>query len=266
MDLAFALSRIGHTEYTALIAASDAFDPRTAAPAERALQQAFVDRFNVTRDKFVEIAMAMYAGEADAPGDEYERNVATPDFWIAGHMTRMGWTIQRSDEKWMSSFVSPAQLITELPASEAIAERLFSVLTAVFDTRRECSGIDLMHGSMMPQTCHREQIGFVASAVAGVKCPFAVLRGFDMERRRPALDLKAKVSSVHASAYVHLRGKVQENKNNPRPGRAAHDSTPLRSSQIGDGSSHRQPLARPEEATIGWQRMGVCSQPGSPER
>jgi hypothetical protein len=110
----------------------------------------------------------MYPDEADALGDEYERHVATPDFWNAGHMTRMGWTLRQSDETWLPSFVSLAQLITELPASEAIAERFFSVLTAVFDTRRKCSGIDLMQGSMMIrmwQTYHREQFNFVTSAV-----------------------------------------------------------------------------------------------------
>jgi hypothetical protein len=56
MDLVFAPGRIGHAEYTALIAASDAFDPRIAAPAELALQKALVDRFGAMCDKFVEVA------------------------------------------------------------------------------------------------------------------------------------------------------------------------------------------------------------------
>jgi hypothetical protein len=47
-----------------------------------------------------------------------------------------------------------------------VAERFFSVLTAVFNTRRECSGIDLVRGSMMWRTYHREQLGFVTSAAA----------------------------------------------------------------------------------------------------
>jgi hypothetical protein len=42
------------------------------------------------------------------------------------------------------NFINLAQLITELPASKAIAERFFSVLTAFFDTRRESSGMDLI--------------------------------------------------------------------------------------------------------------------------
>jgi hypothetical protein len=63
----------------------------------------------------------------------------------------------------------PAHLITEPPASEAIAERCVSALTAVFDTRRECTGIDLKSDSMrirIVQTNHREQFDFVASAAA----------------------------------------------------------------------------------------------------
>jgi hypothetical protein len=148
MDLAFALGKTGHTEYAAKIAAFDAFDPSRAAPAEIAVQQAFVGGFNATRDKLVEIARAMYPDEAGTLGEEYDRYIATPDFWGSGQLTRLGWTLRRSDARWRQAFVSLAQLITELPASEAIAERFSSVLTAVFDVRREGSGIDLIQGSI----------------------------------------------------------------------------------------------------------------------
>jgi hypothetical protein len=61
------------------------------------------------------------------------------------------------------------------------------------------------HMTRMSRTLRRsERYDLVTSAAARMKRPFAALRGFYMGRRSPDLDLKAKVSSVHASAYVHF--------------------------------------------------------------
>jgi hypothetical protein len=169
MDLAFALSKAGHAKYAAKVVSHDVFDPLTAGPQEEAIQQAFVSRFNAACDKFVEIAKSMYSEEAEALGEEFDRYISTPEFRSGGHNTRLGWSLRRTDATWRRNFVNLAQLITELPASEAIAERFFSVLTAVFAARREGSAMDLIQGSMirMWEIYHREEFDFVTTAPRG---------------------------------------------------------------------------------------------------
>jgi hypothetical protein len=118
----------------------------------------------------VEIAKSMYSEEAEALGEDFDRYISTPEFWSGGHITRLGWSLRRSDATWRRNPVNLAQLITEFPASEAIAERFLSVLTAVFDERREGSAMDLIQASMMIriwQIYHREEFDFVTTAPRG---------------------------------------------------------------------------------------------------
>ena len=68
-----------------------------------------------------------------------------------------------------SEFVHVAQVITELPASEAGVERLFSVLTSIFDDRRKSAGLDLIQAEMirMWQIHHPADPVFVTAARSG---------------------------------------------------------------------------------------------------
>jgi hypothetical protein len=46
-------------------------------------------------------------------------------------------------------FASVAEVLTQLPASEAAAERLFSIFVALFDDRRLRANIDLVEAEMI---------------------------------------------------------------------------------------------------------------------
>jgi hypothetical protein len=106
--------------------------------------------------------------KAEELGDQYQKYIATESAWAGGQDAPLGWAMKAWGTKFTLEFVHVAQVITELPASEAVVERLFSVLTSIFDLRRRRSELDLIQAETirMWQIHHPGDFAFVMAARA----------------------------------------------------------------------------------------------------
>jgi hypothetical protein len=82
---------------------------------------------------------------------EFTRYLQNPDAWISGGSEFDAWR----DRRWNAAtpvakqFASAAEVLTLLPASEAAAERLFSLFLCLFQERRLRSDVDLVEAEMI---------------------------------------------------------------------------------------------------------------------
>jgi hypothetical protein len=82
---------------------------------------------------------------------EFTRYLQNVDAWNSGGSE---FDVRR-DRRWSAAtpaakqFASVAELLTQLPASEAAAERLFSIFVCLFNERRLWSDVDLVEAEMI---------------------------------------------------------------------------------------------------------------------
>jgi hypothetical protein len=166
MDFAFSLYKRGHAEHLRIVQKIASGNPATASEAEQADVRASIARLTATRSEFIQLAASMYPEKAEELGDLYQKYIATESV-AGGQDAPLGWAIKAWGNKFTLEFVHVAQVITELPASEAVVERLFSVLTSIFDLRRRRSELDLIQAEMtirMWQIHHPGDFAFVMAA------------------------------------------------------------------------------------------------------
>jgi hypothetical protein len=166
MDVAFSLHKRGHAEHLRM-AQQIARSPAMASDEERREAEAIIARLTATHAKFVEVAGSIYPEMAETLGDQYQRYITTASAWARGQDAPLGWAMMAWQTEFSQEFVHVAQVITELPASEAVVERFFSVLTSIFDLRRRRSELDLIQAEMMIrmwQIHHPGDFAFVEAA------------------------------------------------------------------------------------------------------
>ena len=152
-----------------------------AIPAEQLAAVAeFVPRHDAMREKFAELGVYMFPDlRPEEFGRSFEKYMLDPAFWGASELTRTGWSrrairaelavlprqveidnfeddvlhtveVPASRECHVDlAFVKLARTLTEMPASEAAAERAISIFEFIFDKSRMSSGIDLIQAELM---------------------------------------------------------------------------------------------------------------------
>ena len=95
--------------------------------------------------------MILPTAASSSIGAEFARHMANPDAWNEGTSEFEYWPERRwnGGSTAVKQFASVAEVLTQLPATEAAAERLFSIFVWLFNERRLRSDIDLVEAEMI---------------------------------------------------------------------------------------------------------------------
>jgi hypothetical protein len=141
----------------------------------------FCERLAKLVGKLIEMMNYMLPKDAsdEAMGHVFDNYLACDQFWGPGENFRTGWLNKRNKILWSgklhcdvnlwSDFREIAMIITQMPASEAAAERLFSILQCAFNKDRVSALLDILDATLairMWQVHHApEEVGPNAPSV-----------------------------------------------------------------------------------------------------
>jgi hypothetical protein len=186
-ELAWVFTPEGHADYHALRIQIDM--PSGEWTVDAQVIDRFAQRLPEVRAKMIQLVEHMFpakivggiAERRAGLGRLFDAYVDCSDFWSDGENARSGWatkgarragiweqTLRCNRSDWLD-FVRIASLLTQMPASEAAAERLFSVFDCVFKKNRMSSHIELLDATLMIrewQIYHRDEIDADGAALS----------------------------------------------------------------------------------------------------
>jgi hypothetical protein len=152
LQLSYFLTPAGHHEFQPLV---ECLTQQPAGlTAERvAVIREFAIQLPAMRERFLERAAYLFpSAPVDQVGSLFDEYARTLGFWRPGEQFVLGWGQRRWAYDAGSAqfvFAATSEILTQLPASEAAAERLFSVFEYLFNKQRMSAGTDLIHAEMM---------------------------------------------------------------------------------------------------------------------
>jgi hypothetical protein len=120
----------------------------------------FAERLPKLTAKLIEMMTYLMPNRVsdDAIGRVLDAYLAVGDFWSPGESFRTGWQNKRNKAIWSKklrcgeqvweNLRETAMIITQMPASEAAAERLFSVLQYAFKRNRASALLDILDATL----------------------------------------------------------------------------------------------------------------------
>jgi hypothetical protein len=159
MELAYVFTPQGHKRYHQLAVWSTLSAEGVPDDAEAAVA-AFASDFDAMRAKTAELGVYSFPEIcASAFGGAFDAYMLDGNAWGPSDQTPTGWgskaraaLARKPPAAPMTSelaFIKLAQVLTEMPASEAAAERAISTFEYIFDKSRMSSGVDLIQAELM---------------------------------------------------------------------------------------------------------------------
>jgi hypothetical protein len=171
MQAAYMMTIDGHAEYHPLYVAMATSPANLAEEMVSAIQE-FAEVCRTIIESFIELTILFFP-DADRTriGALVHAYLANEKYWSPGEGLVTGW----GNRKWAASrrardspdrtadyqFAAAAEILTQVPASEAAAERLISVFEYLFGKQRMAAQLDLIQAQMlirMLQIYHPEDI------------------------------------------------------------------------------------------------------------
>jgi hypothetical protein len=194
-ELAYVFTLEGHAHYRAML--QHVGVPVDECVASGEAIEAFSQRLPAVRAKMIELIRHMLPASTSTDvelGSIFNAYLACSGFWSVGEDARTGWATKRARragvwerqlgctrEVWLN-FGAVAEILTQMPASEAAAERLFSVFDCVFKKNRMAAHLDLLNATLtirprMWQIYHRRETELDGESLAVRRVLPALLAG-----------------------------------------------------------------------------------------
>jgi hypothetical protein len=264
MELSFVLTVEGHRPPLAIVGTLDAM----AIPREQLLRVSqFATRSDALREKFAELGVYVFPDIQPVEfGRAFEDYLLNAKFWGAAEQTRTGWNrralaaelsdqpveVNIFDDDLMvpvtrpaprrchvhAAFAKLARLLTEMPASEAAAERARSIFEFTFDKTQMSSGLDLIQAELMIRSYSSRAID---------------------EKPPPRLRRSRRSGREEAIVYIAICGRCQFNITQTCPPIMACVTQGARTPDAHSCGHYAHNRAKPDAQNArAWERCPVC--------